>query len=190
MKGKKKIAQIFAIALALMVMIPMAVAQMPMPVTVQGTVTYANGTFVPAGWGVTMENLDEVQTGEPWTTTTELVTPNWNYILVGTATNASTFRINVSDPAGTYTASETFSAAPMDMKTVNITVSEVPPIPTPSPTPTLTPSPTPSPTPTPTPPPPPPPPPIPSWVPIIIGVIVVLIIVGVVAYYYTKKRKT
>jgi len=189
MKGKQKIAQIFAIALALMVMIPMAVvAQMPLPVTVQGTVTYANGTYVPAGWNVSMENLDEVQTGEPWTTTTELVTPNWNYILVGTATNASTFRINVSDPAGTYTASETFTAGPMEMKTVNITVSELlpTPSPTPSPTPTLTPSPAPSPAPTPT----PTPPPTPPWGLIIIGIIIALIIIGVVAsYYYTKKRR-
>ena len=123
MKEKMEIAQVFAIILVLTLMIPTAVvAQIPLPVTVQGTVTYANGTYVPAGWNVSMENLDEVQTGEPWTTTTGFVAPCWNYTVVGTATNASTFRINVSDPTGTYTASETFTAGPATTKTINITV--------------------------------------------------------------------
>jgi len=125
-----KIAQVFAVALTLILMMPM-VAAIPLPVTVQGIVTYANGTLVPDGWNVSMENLDEVYADEPWTTLTEAgigCPAIYNYVLVGTADAPSTFIVNVSDPNGTYIVSETFSANPMDIKIVNITMADtVPP---------------------------------------------------------------
>lgn len=70
-KEKKiKIVQgVLAVALALILTVPM-VAAIPLPVTVQG-ITYGDGTLVPDGWIVSMENLDEDYGDEPWTATTQ-----------------------------------------------------------------------------------------------------------------------
>ena len=123
MRGNIKVAQILAIGLALTLVMPMVAAQIPLPVTVQGIVTYENGTLVPDGWTVSLENLDEEYADEPWTTETE-VSGIWNYFIVGTAAATSTFEIMVSDPTGTYTGNKTFTAGPFDAKILNITVRE------------------------------------------------------------------
>jgi len=92
------------------------------PVTVEGTVMYSDGTYVPAGWNVSMENLNESYLTEPWTGTTGFYPPCWNYTVVGSADASSRFIVNVSDPTGMYTGSASFTAAGFDSKIVNITI--------------------------------------------------------------------
>jgi len=126
MNMKKNTAwQVFAVAFALILLMPMASAFIG-PVTVEGTVTYANGTSVPAGWNVSMVNVDEDYPGyEPWMGTTGFYPPCWNYTVVGTAENLSTFVITVTDLAGVYTGSGTFTAASFGEVIVNITMPDM-----------------------------------------------------------------
>ena len=97
------------------------------PVTVQGTVRYANGSYVPDGWTVTLWNLDEDPPDEPWTASTGTYPPCWNYTVVGKASGEKNFYINVSDPTGTYKGEATFTGAPLQPPyIINLTVTSGP----------------------------------------------------------------
>ena len=119
----------FAVAFALIFAISIASAQVPMPVTVQGNVTYANGTKVPDGWNVTLINMD---TNESWSTTTKEgsgTPPIYNYEIVGSAYDTQNFRVEVRDPTGAYYGSESFTASGFETKIVDITVYAPPAVP-------------------------------------------------------------
>jgi len=121
---KKTKISVIAIGFALVILMAsvMPVVAVPMPVPVKGVVQWANGTMVPDGWTVSLENLNETYPEEPWTTTTNSILAPLNYFFSGTADNPSTFVITASDPTGTFTGSETFTANPLETKIVNITV--------------------------------------------------------------------
>jgi len=122
-KGKS---YIIAIALSITIL-PAISAATSMPVVVKGVVKYTNGTMVPDGWTVTLENLNESYPDEPWNTTTDSTLYPLNYFITGTAENESTFLIRVSDPEGKFSGEKTFTASPLETKIVNITVYASPP---------------------------------------------------------------
>ena len=124
MKMKKTKISVIAIGFALVILTAsvMSVVAVPMPIPVKGVVQWADGTMVPDGWTVSLENLNETYPDEPWTTTTNSSLAPLNYFFTGTAENTSTFVITASDPTGTFTGSETFTADPLETKIVNITV--------------------------------------------------------------------
>ena len=122
-KYPKMMVSLLIVAMA-MAILPTVVSAIPMPVPVKGVVKYANGTMVPDGWTVSLENLNESYPDEPWNTTTNstLFYP-FNYVIMkGTAESESTFLIRASDPEGKFYGEETFTASPLDIKIVNITV--------------------------------------------------------------------
>jgi len=122
-KVKNKIAlKTLAISIVFVVVASGNVAAQPGPVTVQGVVTYADGTLVPDGWTVLLENLDECYPSEPWATTTDSTLAPFNYLVTGTAQLTSTFVITASDPAEIYTGTETFTAYLLETCIINITV--------------------------------------------------------------------
>ena len=122
-KGKSYIiATVLSIAI-----LPAISAAIPMPVPVKGVVKYANGTIVPDGWTVSLENINESYPDEPWNTTTDSIFYPLNYYIVGTAENESTFLIRASDPEGKFYGEKTFTAKPLETKIVNITVYAPPP---------------------------------------------------------------
>ena len=134
-KVLKNIARLFIIGAVIVVTIQAAIAQPPLPVTVQGVVTYENGSYVPNGWNVALWNLDETYSGEPWTGKTGFFLPIYNYTAVGSATASSTFKIDVQ--GDNYRGSETFEGSPFGFYVINVTVSPtggVTPTPTPTPT--------------------------------------------------------
>jgi hypothetical protein len=120
---KTAIATTLVISAIVMAGVPVAEAQV-LPVIVQGMVTYADGTHVPAGWTVNMENLDEDYEDEPWNGTTgDPGAAPWDYTVVGSSTAAvHNFYINVSDPTGVYFDETNFTATGFDTKTINLTV--------------------------------------------------------------------
>ena len=120
-KYPKMMASLLIVAMA-MAILPTVVSAIPMPVPVKGVVKYANGTMVPDGWTVTLENLNESYDDEPWNTTTDSTLYPLNYFITGTAESASTFLIKASDPEGKFSGEETFTASPLETKIVNITV--------------------------------------------------------------------
>ena len=127
-KYSKMMASLLIVAMAMAILPTVVSAQMPpMPVVVKGVVKYANGTMVPDGWTVTLENLNESYPDEPWNTTTDSILHPLNYFITGTAENESTFLIRVSDPEGKFSGEETFTASPLETKIVNITVYAPPP---------------------------------------------------------------
>jgi hypothetical protein len=123
---KTAIATTLVISAIVMAGVPVAEAQV-LPVVVQGMVKYADGTHVPAGWTVYMENLDEAYEDEPWNGTTgDPGAAPWDYTVVGSSTAAvHTFYINVSDLTGVSKGEATFTAAGFDTKTINLTVSNM-----------------------------------------------------------------
>jgi len=125
-KYPKMMASLLIVAMA-MAILPTVVSAIPMPVPVKGVVKYANGTMVPDGWTVSLENLNESYDDEPWNTTTDSILHPLNYFITGTAENESTFLIRVSDPEGKFSGEKTFTASPLETKIVNITVYASPP---------------------------------------------------------------
>ena len=122
---KSIIATFALVMLMISISIVMTGAAIPLPVPVKGVVKYANGTMVPDGWTVTLENLNESYDDEPWNTTTDSTLYPLNYFITGTAESESTFLIRVSDPEGKFSGEETFTASPLETKIVNITVKAV-----------------------------------------------------------------
>ncbi len=122
MKMEKTKISAIGFALVILMASVMPVVAVPLPVPVKGVVQYEDGTMVPDGWTVSLENLNETYPEEPWTTTTNSSLAPLNYFLTGTAESTSTFVITASDPTGTFTGSETFTAAPLETKIVNITI--------------------------------------------------------------------
>ena len=125
-KYPKMMASLLIVAMA-MAILPTAVSAIPQPVVVKGAVKYTNGTMVPDGWTVTLENLNESYPDEPWNTTTNSTWYPFNYITAGTAEGESTFLIRASDPEGKFYGEKTFTAKPLETKIVNITVYAPPP---------------------------------------------------------------
>ena len=124
---KSIIATFALVMLMVSISIVMTGAAIPLPVPVKGVVKYANGTMVPDGWTVSLENLNESYDDEPWNTTTDSILHPLNYFITGTAENESTFLIRVSDPEGKFSGEKTFTAGPLETKIVNITVYASPP---------------------------------------------------------------
>ena len=123
-KYPKMMVSLLIVAMA-MAILPTVVSAIPMPVPVKGVVKYANGTMVPDGWTVSLENLNESYPDEPWNTTTDSTLYPLNYFITGTAESESTFLIRASDPEGKFYGEETFTASPLEIKIVNITVRAV-----------------------------------------------------------------
>ena len=123
-EGKGK-SYIIATVLSIAILPAISAAAIPMPVVVKGVVKYANGTMVPDGWTVSLENLNESYPDEPWNTTTDSTLYPLNYFITGTAESESTFLIRASDPEGKFYGEETFTASPLEIKIVNITVRAV-----------------------------------------------------------------
>ncbi len=131
MKRSWKVIASYSIAtiIGIAMLASVASAQVPAPVTVQGNVTYVNGTRVPDGWNVTLINTD---TGESWSTTTEEgvgTPPVYNYVIVGTASGTQNFRVEARDATGAYYGSESFTASGFETKIVDITVYAPPAVP-------------------------------------------------------------
>lgn len=136
-------ARLLVVSIVMVVITQPALAQPPTPVELLGIATYENGSYVPDGWNVCLENLDESFVGEPWTTETGSVPPIYNYRVAGLATTRSTFKIDVR--GDNYIGSRTFETNPGTFLIINITVlpTGITPIPTP-PSVTKTPPPTPT----------------------------------------------
>jgi hypothetical protein len=125
----KRKCKIWALVIGALIiaMVQPAVAQPPAGITVWGLVTYDNGTVVPDGWTVSMENLDDGGTavGEPWITTTDYATWGWagkNYRRAAQANTGQRIQVSVNNSDMSYigTATETYTGiTPFE---INVTV--------------------------------------------------------------------
>jgi len=126
------ISQAVAIAVIVLSIVAMAepgVAQ-PQAVSVWGLVTYENnGTVVPDGWTVSVEDLDSAQPGEPWLTVTDSAT--WgtlgrNYFVGGSAITGDRLQVTVNSPDMVYTGTATGTVVGPGLHEINVTVSAAP----------------------------------------------------------------
>ena len=125
MKIRPKNRKIWALVVgALIIAMVQPVVAIPQPMSVWGLVTYDNDIVVPDGWTVSIENLDEVCTGEPWNTTTDYATwgaTGHNYYKGGESSSGSRIRAFVHSPDMSYagTATETYTGVILE---INVTV--------------------------------------------------------------------
>lgn len=123
-KVKAKIGILVLVIATVVIAMAQPVVAPPPAMSVWGMVRYDNGTVVPDGWNVSIENLDEVGTGEPWNTTTMYVDEAHNYYRSAQASTGKAMQVYVHSPDMVFTGAATKEYTGTSPLEINVTASQ------------------------------------------------------------------